>query len=83
MDVVREIIRFQQRYELRSQFGNGEGQSLSQKLSSSRTKKSSIENGYAILNELVKSKSFSDLLQMVTKLCIVNLSDALPIDRKD
>ena len=81
--MVREIIRFHQRYELRPHFGHGESQSLSQKLSSSGTKKSCIKNGYAILDELVKSESSSDLLQMVTKLCVVNLSDALTIDRKD
>ena len=81
--MVREIIRFRQRYKLRSQSGYGECQGLCQKLSSSGTKKSCIKNGYAILDELIKSESSSDLLQMATKLFVVNLSDALTIDRKD
>jgi len=81
--VVREIIRFRQWYKLRSQFGNGEGQGLSQKLSSSGTEKSRIKDRYAILDELVQSKSSSDLLQMTTNFLVVNLSDTLTIDRKD
>ena len=81
--MVREIIRFRQRYKLRSQSGYGECQGLCQKLSSSGTEKSSIEDRYTILDELVQSKSSSDLLQMTTNLLVINLSDALTIDRKD
>lgn len=78
--MVGEIIRFNQRYKLRSQFGYGKGQGLSQKLSSSRTEKSSIEDRYTIFNKWVQSESSSDLFQMTTDLFIIYLSDALSID---
>jgi hypothetical protein len=80
--VVREVERLDQGDELRAQLGYGQCQRACEPLAGTLPEKASIKNSDAVLDKLVKCKRASNLLQVSTKLSVIDLTDLLEEDHK-